>query len=617
MKFGRAAPDTAPGLLLPGALSIDPVTGEVTGPGGREQLDPKVMQVLMALARRAGEVVSHEELFAEVWSGAVVTDDVLRRCIYQLREHLVRAGGDRRYRALLETLPKRGYRLRRAADAPRPAGALRRSAAIALAAALAAALALGWIIDSRRPDAPAPAVQPSIAVLPFADLSDAQDQQYFAEGLSEEILNLLAQIPDLRVIARTSSFAFRDQPELGVAAIARQLDVSHVLEGSVRKSGDRVRITAQLVDASDSRHLWSETYDREPRDLLAVQEDIASAIARTLEIRLVAGGEAAERRVDPGAYEHYLHGLYLRNRRGPGDLAAAERSFRVALEIDADYAPAWAALASVLMMRAFRESDGPTEGLERMREAVSRALALDPLLPEAQVRAAQYHFQTGDFERAREHWRRARELDPDHPLVLGMQGGLAIRRGDIGTALAVKRRIVMLDPVNATARNNLAWTLVRAGFDEEAERQLARAKELSPGNPTFDRIEAELMILQGRFDEALGVADRLAPGALREQILAIATYGLGQTAAAEAAVERMRRFDDFELPRRIAEIHAVRGEVDQAFEWLVAARDAELAAAATPGERSRPLNVIDSLLLRALHDDPRWTEIVPPQEIFL
>lgn len=617
MKDGRAANHWPLGPLQLGALSIDPATGEVTGPGGREQLDPKVMQVLTALAHRAGEVVSHDELFAEVWPGAVVTDDVLRRCIYQLRAHLVRAGGDRRYRALLETLPKRGYRLCREADARRPAGALRRPAAITLAAALAAALGLGWIIESRRPDAPAPAIQPSIAVLPFTDLSDAQDQQYFAEGLSEEILNLLAQLPELRVIARTSSFAFRDQPQLGVAAIARQLDVSHVLEGSVRKSGDRVRITAQLVDASDSRHLWSETFDREPRDLLAVQEDIASAIARTLEIRLVTGGEAAERRVDPGAYEHYLHGLYLRNRRGPGDLAAAERSFRGALEIDADYAPAWAALASVLMMRAFRESDDPTEGLERMREAVARALELDPALPEARVRAAHYHFQAGDFERAREHWRRAQELDADHPLVLGNLGGLAIRRGDIDTALKVKRRIVQLDPLNAVARSNLAWVLARAGKFEESERQLARAKELSPGSSALDQTEAELMILQGRFDDALGVADRLAPGALREQILAIATYGLGQTAAAEAAVERMRRFDDFELPRRIAEIHAVRGEVDQAFEWLVVARDAELAAAPTPGERSRPFRVIDSLLLRSLHDDPRWAGIVPPGDVFL
>jgi TolB-like protein/DNA-binding winged helix-turn-helix (wHTH) protein len=278
-----------------GELRIDPLADEVTGPGGRERLDPKVMDVLVVLAQHAGHVVLRDQLLAQLWRNAVVTDDALSQCVYELRRHLSQAGGDHKYKALLETLPKRGYRLNgEITVAPSQPGNQERTMSnrrLLIMAALALAAGVLWFTighlasgPSTEPDsASANEAAPSTAVLPFVDMSAGQDQGFLSDGISEEIVNRLAQVPAMRVIARTSSFSFTGQ-QAGIPEIAAKLNVTHVLEGSVRRSGDRVRITAQLIEATSNSHLWSDTFDRELGDPFAVQDEIAASVARALQI---------------------------------------------------------------------------------------------------------------------------------------------------------------------------------------------------------------------------------------------------------------------------------------------------------------------------------------------
>jgi TolB-like protein/DNA-binding winged helix-turn-helix (wHTH) protein len=329
-----------------GELAVEPAAGDVSGPGGREKLDPKVMDVLAHLARRAGQVVSREELLERLWPGAVVTDDALTRCIYELRRQLSQAGGSEELRALVETLPRRGYRLNGEVEALPPPGVAARTpprrrlpmAAAAVVAVLAIAIATWRLLGESS------VAEASIAVLPFIDMSAERDQAYLGDGISEEILNRLAQSPDLRVIARTSSFSLRDA-SMDVTSIAEKLDVTHVLEGSVRKSGDRVRVTAQLITGADGAHLWSDTFDRGLEDIFAVQDDIAFAVAAALEVEL--GGQESVGRAPASykAWERYRQAELFYWRRAPGDIERALRYYEEAVTLDPRYARAWAALS--------------------------------------------------------------------------------------------------------------------------------------------------------------------------------------------------------------------------------------------------------------------------------
>jgi serine/threonine-protein kinase len=592
-----------------GPIRFDPATGELAGPGGRERLDLKVAGVLIALQARIGEVVSREELLASVWPGLVVTDDVLRRCIYQLRNHLGRTGGDPDCKSLLETLPKRGYLLHAgsaggtgAAGTP-PRARRRWLAAAALAVGVVAAAA--WLASGRDAGDGRPSTaMASIAVLPFDDLSDAQDQQYFADGLAEEILNLLAQLPELRVIARTSSFSFQGRDDLDIPEIGRRLGVTHILEGSVRRSGGRVRVTAQLVRSRDGSHVWSRAYDRNAADVLDMQRDIAASVARTLEIRFAQpAGRAGIRAVDPAAHEQYLLARFLSSRRSTGDLAMAQEHLERAVAVDPGHAQAWALLSGIRYIRIFEDGEDPEAALEAMRIAVGRALALAPESGEVHARAVQFYDATGDFERAAEHWQRARALAPNNMLVISFTG--SHRRGDFAEALRQSRRVVELDPVNAVSRYNLAAMLMINGRYDEASREIQRVRQLNPGSGSVEELAAELLVLRGRHAEALEAALALPAGPDRERLLVLAYGGLGRAADAEAAFAALRVRGDGVSLRRIADIHAWRGEPDAAFEWLDRAWRAASAAALVPGEREGPMDFLDSAFLRPLHDDPR------------
>jgi TolB-like protein/DNA-binding winged helix-turn-helix (wHTH) protein/Flp pilus assembly protein TadD len=621
--------DLAQGFLLD-EVRVDPATGEFAGPGGREQVDPKVMGVLAVLAENAGEVVARDRLLETLWPGAVVTDDVLSRCIYKLRVHLLEAGGHSAYKRMIETLPKRGYRLvcrpAAAGVAPEPAASWpprgsgkRRIATAGIVVLLAFAAATWWGLGARKDHAGsaagtvATAARPnSIAVLPFADMSAERDQEHFGDGIAEEILNLLAQSPELKVIARTSSFSFKGSTA-DIETIAARLGVAHVLEGSVRKSGDRVRVTAQLVDARDSTHLWSQTYERELGDLLLVQTEIAAAVAQVLRATLLDGRVVDRRRPqDSRAYEHFLRARYLFNRRAPGDLLAAREHYRRAANFDLEFAPAWVGIAATYLVQVGHGEMPADQGLSPGLEAVERALQLDPGLPEAHLRAAMLQWMNGDDETAMQHARTAEALDPDNPLLLGLRAGGELEQGNYAEAIGLQERVVAVDPLSFIQRGNLANMYFGAGRLEDARDAYLAARELSPANSdAMDAWLGRILLLEGRHTEAVAMVEGLPESEGRNVVLAMAGSALGKSAEAEAALEWLLAAETFDAALDLATLYAYRNDHGESLRWLAESRrrlQAELGS--IQASRRWAALAHTSAFLRPLHGDPRWAALL-------
>jgi TolB-like protein/DNA-binding winged helix-turn-helix (wHTH) protein/tetratricopeptide (TPR) repeat protein len=586
------------------------------GPGNQPiQVTGKVFDTLLFMVERAGQLLDKRTLMEALWPNVVVEESNLTQTIHTLRRVLGESPGEHCY---IVTVPGRGYRfVADVATVPVPAphqGGGRRPVALRVAAAVAVVVVIGlvllfrpWSEDTQR----AASIEPAIAVLPFVDMSEQQDQGYFGDGLAEEILNLLAQSTGLRVVARTSSFSFKDRKEIDVVGIADTLGVTHVLEGSVRKSGGRIRITAQLVDGVTSAHLWSQTYDRDATDVFGVQDEIAAAVAESLQITLTGSsnsGRGATRSAQ--AFEHYLQGKYFHNRRGEGDVAIAKEHFEQALKIDPDYARAWAGLAGIYYISRNRAS--PQE-LTLWREAVERALALGPNLAESHVRAAQYNWRIGDAKVSEEHCKRAIALNPSDPLVLSVSAGRAFSTGHWSEGISLQRRAVSVDPLAAAGRANLGVFLAAVGEWQEARAQLERARELSPTLPNVDADIARVLILQQRFDEALATVAAAPASPLRDQCLALAHHALGQSADAEHALAQLVKQSEgpdanLRIDILIAEVHAFRGDEDATLKRLAHAlehtgSDARLAQWFREEMHLSPF-------LRKLHTDARWQSLL-------
>lgn len=620
-RFGEFTLDLDRGALLRGAKEI--------------KLRPKAFAVLHHLVARRGCLVTKGELLDAVWGHPHVTEGSLTQCVIDIR----RALGDES-RQIIRTVTRRGYIFEPPVTsqgveptdsdttASGDAGEVRtgrRWFAIAMLF-LTAALAAGWwgagylgldvpFRGGIRTSAPTG----TIAVLPFTDLSPDGDQTYFAEGISEELLNALTQVPGLRVTARTSSFAFKGT-NTDIPTVAEKLNVAHVLEGSVRKSGNIVRITAQLIDAESNTHLWSQTYDRELEDIFAVQGEIARSVAEAMQVTL------AEREADiiaathdPQAYDHFLQGQFFWNRRGPDDVERAELHYRRAVEIDPNLARGWVGLAGVYRLQMVAGGLPEPEALEKQRLALERALAIAPDIAEAHARAANYFGLVGNRAKADKHWTEARALGPDNVLVLAMAAGNALWRGLYEEAVELQQRAVALDPLVATNRGNLASMLLAAGRPKDAEAELLKAMALSPGlgsdlDDAFRDNTSTLIlikILLRRFDEALALIERQPPGPARDQSLTLVNTGLGHDSEAEAVLERMRRRTGIDDHIRLAEVYAYRGDTDEAFRWLTPALDRVDPARRSPDWQYARV-IWKSPLLRPLRDDPRWETLWAP-----
>jgi len=436
----------------------------------------------------------------------------------------------------------------------------------------------------------------SIAVLPFVNMSDDPANEYFSDGLSEELLNLLAQIPELHVAARTSSFSFKGE-KIDIPTVATKLKVAHVLEGSVRKAGSRVRITTQLIKAANGYHLWSETYDRTLEDIFAVQDEIAGSVVSALKVNLL-GEVPKARETDPEAYSSYLQGIHCLRSGEVGNFEKARLAFERALAIDPDYAAAWAELAdtfqALVSFGILRQQDG----VEQAFAASDRALALDDGLAEAHIVKARLNMAFKyDWSAAQAAIDRARQLAPGNARMTLIAGNLEKTLGHFDEAVSRLRRAIALDPLNTTAHIWLSLVLIAQRRLDEACDVLNQILDLNPNRSVAHMILGRILLLKGDPAAAHEEMLREPEGYWRHYGIAFSLYALGQRDDAGVALRYL--IDEFgeEGPFQIAEIHAFRGEIDEAFAALNRAYEV-----GDPGLTE----LLISQTLHALYDDSRW-----------
>jgi TolB-like protein/tetratricopeptide (TPR) repeat protein len=436
----------------------------------------------------------------------------------------------------------------------------------------------------------------SIAVLPFVNMSSDQEQEYFSDGLSEELLNLLAQVPQLRVIARTSSFSFKGK-EMDIAEIAHRLNVAHVLEGSVRKSGDTLRITAQLIRASDSSHLWSQTYDRPLADVFEVQDEIAATVVAQLKIKLL--GEAPKSRVtDPKAYALFLRANALQDKFTPEAAKEAFALYEQGLAIDPGYLEAWRKMAAVRFNEATIGLRPVDEAYRQAREYIDKALAIDPDFGRGHdglAVIALYHDL--DPAAAAQHWRRALALDPTNPSILMNSTDLALTLGRYDLGIKVDEYVAALDPVSAMKQSYLGSLYLAAGRLDEAAQAFRAGLSLSPGSSGASFSLGQTLLLKGEPQAALEAMRAESSASERLAGLAIAHHTLQQTRESDAALRQLIEAHGNTAPYRIAGVLAWRGEADRALEWL---------DKAVAGHDTLLFTVTADPLFASIHADPRW-----------
>jgi serine/threonine protein kinase len=408
----------------------------------------------------------------------------------------------------------------------------------------------------------------SIAVLPFVDMSERHDQEYFSDGLSEELIDRLSHSPDLKVIARTSSFAFKGKNE-DIRSIAGKLGVMHLLEGSVRKSGKELRVTAQLIRASDGTHLWSQTYDRRLDDLFKVQSEIASTVASALNATMNdALGQSNATNVE--AHNFLEQGKYFSRRNSKETLSRALEFYQKAIDLDPTYAEAWAWMGYEYLGAAGRGWISTKEGIGKARAAIERALKLGPTLafPHAVAGLMSVDYDW-DWSAARAHYQRALELEPNEPRYAK---GLALVNGGIygrwDKRIEAEKRVIRRDPLALAAMGDLAAELFMAGRYEEAAATSQKLLLLNPSYAAAYSYMASSLLYLGRLDEALAAAQKEADEPWKLGVLPAIFWARGENAKSDAALKEFEAKYAEGFAYNIADMHAYRGEIDSAFQWL-------------------------------------------------
>jgi TolB-like protein/DNA-binding winged helix-turn-helix (wHTH) protein/Tfp pilus assembly protein PilF len=592
-EFGRFRLDREARILFSGGKNI--------------ALTPKAVEVLLVLVEKRGELVAKDDLMKAVWPDTFVEESNLTTNISILRRQLgVHPDGGE----YIQTIPKRGYRFVAAVDLPgqkptgpdlaraeepsleltptdvAPKSLLSARARGALGAVLTVAVVIGALVGfniggvrDRFLRKTRPARIESIAVLPFVNLSSEPENEYFSDGLTEEIIQSLAVVEGLAVISRTSSFALKGA-RLDIRDIGGKLNATLLLEGSVRKLGDQLRITAQLIRAADGQHLWSSTYDRQMQDVFGVQEEIAGSIANALRLKLAAVGQR-HYTDNLEAYDLYIRGQHALQRNPEPTRTApkiALQYFEQAIAKDANYALAYAGVADAFVAMAQRILLPQDEANARAKAAAEKALELDPMLSEAHAALALIRVQEYAWTEAEQGFRRAIELNPNNALAHEELGiSVLVVQGRFDEGLGEIRRAVALDPLSPRTSTEFATALLIAGRYKEAENEARRSSVLDPTRPLSFDLLGRALYLQGRSTESLAAiqdADRrrtaTAPGG-RLGWPACAYVLAGQRDLGLRFLQKSLQgaYPPWPVPNtRLAEIYTCLGDKEHTFEYL-------------------------------------------------
>jgi TolB-like protein/DNA-binding winged helix-turn-helix (wHTH) protein/Flp pilus assembly protein TadD len=626
------APNSAVRIYRVGDLRVDVGQQRVTRVDAEISLPKLSFDLLLALIRTAPDIISSEELMTLVWPGLVVSPETVSQRIKLLRDAL---SDDPRNPRYITVLRGRGYRLigpvadgtlehtdrivqpdpgsamqqsvlpaRTVSDTksaqpvpaaqpqavpPRRAGGVGKrggvAAAVLVAAGAVVVLGLRYWSSSHNAAQPATVamVDESIAVLPFVDMSDKKDQEYFGDGMAEEIIDLLGKIPGLRVIGRTSSFQFKNKTE-DLRSIGTQLGVAYLLEGSVRKSGDRMRVTAQLIDSRNGTRRWSQTYDRDLGDILKMQDEIATDVVQTVDADLWASEGSGRTPRNAEAYAALLQGMQAGIR---GDPEQAVIDYQRALDLDPTYAGAASALAGEYLS---------LESPEKAGNAAKLALKLDPNQSVAHSVLAHIHIvYDWDWPAAERELELARALAPRDSVIWYTSAKLSLTMGRWDDALKFVNTSMAVEPLNPQSYFQLSITQLRRGRLEEAEAAIRRTLELSP-TYSFAHYRLALVLLARSEPEAALVESLKEP--IEEARLngsALAYSALRAKSDSDKALTQALKI--YTSPTGIAAVYAFRGESDEAFKWLDRAYE----------QKDPPLYRIKvETEFDGLHGDPRY-----------
>jgi TolB-like protein/DNA-binding winged helix-turn-helix (wHTH) protein len=602
--------------------------------GDRVLVAPKSFDVLAYLVEHAGRVVTQDEILEALWPETYVNPEVLRKYILEIRKTL----GDRPDNPeFVETVPKRGYRFiapvdegvdeppdsplsdvraEQARETVRPetsrsqeqrsGSSAWKTAILVMVPVFVIAGMVGYFRFARNSSKAASLNNTSVAVLPFVDLSPTNDQEYFSEGLAEQLISDLTKVSGLKVVGRSSAFRFRGRNE-DLRDVGRKLGVANVLEGSVRRDGSHVRITAELIKADDGFQLWSQTYDREINDIFAVQDEISLAASQALQLKLLASNGrpivANMRSANPEAYQAYLQAKYFSVRgQGKEELDRALSYADQAIKLDPNYAPAWALRSSVQDLMSGVGLLDTTEGSRRARHDAEQAISLDPNLASAYLALAKTQIDFDwDWDAADTYVAKAAALEPGNAEVFRIRSYLAKESGDLDQAIKLYKQAIALDPLRTDSYTGLGYQLYVAGRDNEARAALQKALDLNPRAAFVHLTFGKIFIAEGKPQLSFAEFDKepLEWGKLTGQ--ALAYHALDRERDSNATLASLIAKHDTDGAYQIAEVYAYRGEIDKSFEWLERAykqRDPGLSEMNTDP------------VLKNIRRDPRYAELL-------
>ena len=576
-----------------GVFELDARTGELWKRGRKLPIQGLPIQLLTILAGQPNEMVTREELRERLWRGDTFVDfdHSLHNAIAKLREAL---GDDAANPRFIETLPRRGYRfvapVESAGTAPLPATVKSARGKFWLTAAAAVAILVPVLLvafdvaglRSRWVSHGAAGRIGALAVLPLKNLSNDPEQDYFAEGLTEALITDLGKIGGLQVISRTSVMRYRETTKL-LPEIARELQVDALVEGTVARSGNRVRITANLVRASPEQHLWAQSYERDLHDVLRLQDDVARAIADEIRVTLTPQEQsrlASSGSVDPEVYERYLKGRYFWNRRAEADLRKAIDYFQQAIDRDARYGPAYAGLADAYITLGYLDLLPPWEADAKAKAAALQALAIDETLAEAHTSlAAALQYLDRDWQGAEREFQRAIALNPSYATAHQWYAQLLAQRGRIQESLEESIRAQRLDPLSLIISGSLAHRLYLAREYDRAIVQLQKTIELDPTFALAHWNLGQIHEATKRFPDAISAYSRALalsgnhPSVMASQARAFAQSDRETDARRLLGELHARSQRQYVSPFDFAIVYAALGEEDEAFGWLEKAYD--------------------------------------------
>lgn len=438
----------------------------------------------------------------------------------------------------------------------------------------------------------------SIAVMAFADMSPKQDHEYFSDGISEELLNLLAKIPELKVISRTSSFSYKGK-DSKATEIGKELKVSHILEGSIRKAGNMIRVTAQLINTSDGAHVWSHTFDRELDSIFKIQDEIAAEVGKELKLSLI-GQPLKSTSIDPEAYNLYLQASHLVKQNTKDAYIEAETKVKASIALDSTYASSWRLLAGIYDTGTYNFSiREPVEGVPLGLNAAHKAIELDPDSGYSYATMASLQELNWDFEESAKNMNKALTLIPNDGIIKGTAALMTF--GDLEKAIDLINEAIEIDPLVYSNYFNLGHTNYRLNRLEEAEAAFKTFELYYPNWEIYHYMMAKIRLAQGRNDEALAEIEQ-------EKHEFFSLYGRNfilyamdrRTEADTLFAEFLEKYGATDMAN-VADLYAFRGDYDQSFEWL-----------------NKSLEAKDPVLIEALtypsfkpmHSDPRWGEFI-------